>query len=74
MSENTEAKKDTVERALWALKVGEMSQLFETDQGIMCVKLHAVVPPDPNAKISTARNCRSRFNGCGRRGPTNFFP
>jgi hypothetical protein len=45
---HSEAKDDKIERVLWSLKVGEMSQLFETQQGIICVKLHAIIPPDPN--------------------------
>jgi hypothetical protein len=55
---HSEAKSDIVERTLWSLKVGEMSQLFDTEQGIMCVKLHAIVPADakvpPDDKIKTA--------------------
>jgi hypothetical protein len=42
---------DKCTKVLYSLKVGEMSELFETPAGIMCVKCVAVVPPDPNAKL-----------------------
>lgn len=42
---------DTFHKVLFTLKVGEMSQLFQTTAGIMCVKCVAIVPPDANAKL-----------------------
>jgi hypothetical protein len=55
---HSDAKDDIVERTLWSLKVGEMSQLFNTEQGIMCVKLNAIIPPDAKVpfdeKVQTA--------------------
>jgi hypothetical protein len=41
-----DAESDKVEQMLFNLKVGEMSQLFETPSGIMCLKLTAIIPPD----------------------------
>ncbi|MBM3982294.1 MAG: hypothetical protein FJ304_18905 [Planctomycetes bacterium] len=38
--------KDKVEETLFNLKVGEMSQLFDVEAGVMCVKLVAIIPPD----------------------------
>jgi hypothetical protein len=43
---HSEAADKTVEKVLFNLKVGELSQLFDTEAGIMCIKLHAVLPPD----------------------------
>ncbi len=37
----------TATAKLYELKVGEMSGLFQTSAGIMCIKLIAIVPPDP---------------------------
>jgi hypothetical protein len=37
----------TATAKLYELKVGEMSSLFQTSAGIMCIKLIAIVPPDP---------------------------
>lgn len=45
---------DTATKVLWSLKVGEISHLFETPAGIMCIKCVAVVPPDPNVKLEGA--------------------
>ncbi len=42
---------DTCTKVLFSLKVGEMSQLFETPAGIMCVKCVAIIPPEENAKL-----------------------
>jgi hypothetical protein len=47
----TEAKDDKVEQVLFSLKPGEISQLFETPSGIMCLKLVAVLPPVPNTQL-----------------------
>ncbi|MBA4064701.1 MAG: hypothetical protein C0501_13500 [Isosphaera sp.] len=45
---------DRCTKVLFSLKVGEMSELFETPAGVMCVKLVAVIPPDPKAKLEGA--------------------
>jgi hypothetical protein len=47
----TEAKEDAVEKALFSLKQGEISHLFETPSGIMCLKCVAILPRDPNAQL-----------------------
>jgi hypothetical protein len=36
----------TIVKALWSMKVGELSGLIQLNAGIMCVKLVAVVPPE----------------------------
>lgn len=55
---HTETTDSTVEKVLFNLKVGEISQLFDTPGGIMCVKLVAILPPDANVpfdeKMQTA--------------------
>ncbi len=42
---------DTCTKVLYSLKVGEVSHLFETPAGIMCIRCVAIVPPDANAKL-----------------------
>ncbi|MBA4189692.1 MAG: hypothetical protein C0467_17035 [Planctomycetaceae bacterium] len=42
---------DTCTKILYTLKKGEISQLFQTPAGIMCIKCVAVVDPDPNVKF-----------------------
>jgi hypothetical protein len=46
-----DAEDDTPSKVLWSLKVGEISHLFETPAGIMCIKCVAIVPPDANMKF-----------------------
>ncbi len=46
-----DAEDDTPTKVLWGLKVGEMSHLFETPAGIMCIKCVAIVPPDADVKL-----------------------
>ena len=41
----------TVEKVLFTLKVGEISQLFDTPSGIMCVKLVAVLPAETTVQF-----------------------
>lgn len=48
---HAEAENDALHKTLFSLKVGEMSQLFQTPAGIMCVKCVAVIPPDANVKL-----------------------
>ena len=43
---HSEAASKKVETVLFNLKVGELSELFDTEAGIMCMKLHAILPPD----------------------------
>ncbi len=51
----TEAESDTVEKVLFSLKVGEMSQLFETPAGIMCVKCVGIIEPDKTVTLEKVR-------------------
>ncbi len=44
-------KEDTCTKVLFTLKEGEISQLFETPAGIMCVKCTKIIPPDANVKF-----------------------
>jgi len=46
-----DVKDDVCTKVLYSLKVGEMSQLFQTPAGIMCVKCIAILPPNPNVKL-----------------------
>jgi hypothetical protein len=47
MGRHTDADSAVVEQMLFSLQVGEVSQLFETPAGIMCVKCIAILPPAP---------------------------
>jgi hypothetical protein len=38
-------------KVLFSLKVGEISQLFQTSAGIMCVKCVAIIPKDETVKL-----------------------
>src|SRR5262249_38145032 len=49
MGRYTDADSSTVEQVLFGLQVGDVSQLFETPAGIMCVKCVAILPPGPMA-------------------------
>ena len=53
--EDSEGKQDEIERVLFSLKVGEISQLFQTKAGIMCVKCVAIIPPDTNVKLEQVK-------------------
>ena len=53
--DDSEGKEDEVERVLFSLKVGEISQLFQTPAGIMCVKCVAIIPPDKNVKLEQVK-------------------
>ncbi len=44
--DNTEGKEATVEKVLFSLKEGEISQLFALPAGIMCVKCEKIIPPN----------------------------
>jgi hypothetical protein len=50
-----EGQNDAVEKVLFSLKVGEMSQLFDTPAGVMCVKLVAILPPDTTVTLDQVR-------------------
>jgi hypothetical protein len=46
-----DVENDICTKVLFSLKVGEISQLFQTPAGIMCVKCVVIIPPDPKAKL-----------------------
>jgi len=52
---DTEGQRDEVEKVLFTLKAGELSQLFETPAGIMCVKCMAIIPPDKNVTMEKVK-------------------
>jgi hypothetical protein len=53
--EDSEGKQDEIERVLFSLKVGEISQLFQTKAGIMCVKCIGIIEPDKNVKLEQVK-------------------
>lgn len=42
---------DEVEKVLFNLKVGEISQLFDTQSGLMCMKLVRIIPPNDKVQF-----------------------
>lgn len=42
---------DTATKVLFSLQKGELSQLFETPAGIMCMKCEAIIPKDEKVKL-----------------------
>ena len=46
-----DVKDDVCTKVLFSLKQGEISQLFQTPAGIMCMKCVAIIPPDANMKL-----------------------
>jgi len=52
---DSEGKSDAVEKMLFSLKEGEISQLFQTPAGIMCVKCVKIIPPDTRVKLEHVR-------------------
>ena len=50
LGRNSGAADLKVEKILFSLKVGEISQLIEVPAGVMCVKLVAIIPADPKMK------------------------
>jgi hypothetical protein len=46
-----DVKDDICTKVLFSLKQGEISQLFQTPAGIMCMKCVAIIPPDANVKL-----------------------
>jgi hypothetical protein len=57
---HTEAADKKVENVLFNLKVGELSQLFDTEAGIMCVKLHAILPAQTNVPFDDKMKTKLR--------------
>jgi hypothetical protein len=57
---HTEAESDKVERMVFALQVGEVSQLFETPAGIMCIKCVGIVPAQTGVTLASVRDRLSR--------------
>jgi hypothetical protein len=53
--EDTEGRDATVEKVLFSLKEGEISQLFQVSAGIMCVKCVKIIPPDATADFNKVR-------------------
>jgi hypothetical protein len=46
-----DVENDTCTTVLFSLKQGEISQLFQTPAGIMCMKCVAIIPPDTSVKL-----------------------
>src|SRR5262245_56325484 len=53
--EGAEGQDATVEKVLFSLKEGEISQLFQVSAGIMCVKLVKIIPPDATVTLDKVR-------------------
>jgi hypothetical protein len=53
--DNTEGKEATVEKVLFSLKEGELSQLFQLPAGIMCVKCVKIIPPNTSVKLEQVK-------------------
>ena len=53
--DDTEGRQDEVEKVLFNLKVGEMSQFFKIPAGIMCVKCMAIIPPDTTVTMDKVK-------------------
>jgi len=46
-----DVKDDVCTKVLYSLKQGEISQLFQTPAGIMCMKCVVIIPPDEKMKL-----------------------
>ncbi|MBX9627832.1 MAG: peptidylprolyl isomerase [Gemmataceae bacterium] len=55
IGKNLDAENPLIETVVFQLKVGEVSQLFETPAGIMCVKCDGVVPPAPGVTLGQVK-------------------
>jgi hypothetical protein len=55
MGRYTDADSPVVENVLFSLQVGEVSQLFETPAGIMCVKCVAILPRTADVPLAQVR-------------------
>jgi hypothetical protein len=53
--DDTEGKEASVEKVLFNLKEGEMSQLFQLPAGIMCVKCVKIIPPDSTVSMEKVK-------------------
>jgi hypothetical protein len=53
--DDTESREASVEKVLFSLKEGEMSQLFQVSAGIMCVKCVKIIEPDKTVKMETVK-------------------
>lgn len=57
---HVDAESDMLERVLFSLQVGEVSHLFETPAGIMCVKCVEVLPPTAGVKLEQVKDALER--------------
>ncbi len=51
---------ETCTKKLYSLKVGELSELFQTPAGVMCIKLVAIVPGDATVTYDKVRPALER--------------
>ena len=56
IGKHLDAESPVLEKVLFALNVGEVSHLFETPAGIMCVKCTAILPPTPGVTLAQVRD------------------
>ncbi|HYH68179.1 MAG TPA: peptidylprolyl isomerase, partial [Urbifossiella sp.] len=50
-----DAPNPLIEKVVFQLEVGELSQLFDTPAGILCVKCTGIIPPTPNVDFATVK-------------------
>jgi len=50
-----DAPNPLIEKVVFELQVGELSQLFQTPAGILCVKCTGVIPPTPGVDFATVK-------------------
>ena len=55
ISKHTYAEDKQVEQIAYQLQVGEVSQIIETSQGKLVMKLHAIIPPDNKVDVAKVR-------------------
>jgi hypothetical protein len=55
-----DAENPRIAEVLFTLQEGEVSQLFETPAGIMCVKLVGIVPPNTSVTLEQVRESLSK--------------
>lgn len=55
ISKHTYAEDKTVEDVAFQLHVGEVSQILETTQGKLVMKLHGIIPPDNKVDVAKVR-------------------
>jgi hypothetical protein len=53
--DDTEGREASVEKVLFNLKEGEISQLFKVPAGVMCVKCVKIIPPDTTVKLEQVK-------------------